>query len=216
MANIKLGQDIQMKEEYIEELQMENIVKREKNDSNPWLIENAEEFLKYCCANCDFNSKDLQDFSNHVSANHFTSNLFFQGKVNKQVKRTIAKPFNFKKLEKGKCVVPNCTVVESFGFFKFPKEAEKHYSWLKLCGLPVVKENDRICANHFTESDFCVYVKRMAYPSLNLNIGERNPIFPTKNVNETNEDTIFPTPTKGIVMAEAHLAKQTGNFEYLL
>ena len=73
---------------------------KEENESNPWLIENAEEFLKYCCANCDFNSKDLQDFSNHVSANHFTSNLFFQGKVNKQVKRTISKPFNFKKLEK--------------------------------------------------------------------------------------------------------------------
>merc|ERR1719361_2132549 len=38
--------------------------------------------------------------------------------------------------------------------------------WLTLCGLNMVKKEDRICADHFMKSDFSL--KPSAYPSLNL------------------------------------------------
>ena len=45
-------------------------MKSEQNHSNPWSIENAEKYLKYCCPECIFNTKDFQDFSKHFSENH--------------------------------------------------------------------------------------------------------------------------------------------------
>ena len=45
-----MDQNILVKEEFIEERKMDYDVK-EENDSNPWLIENAESFLKYCYGN---------------------------------------------------------------------------------------------------------------------------------------------------------------------
>ena len=73
---------------------------------------------------------------------------------------------DFLKTQWGHCVVPNCTTLNSFGFFKFPKKQEKCDLWLQLCGLHEVNEEDRICANHFLRSDLCL--KKTAYPTLNL------------------------------------------------
>ena len=69
--------------------------------------------------------------------------------------------------EWGNCVVPNCARLNSFGFFTFPKQQEKHDVWLQLCGLKAVQKEDTICADHFMSNDFCL--KANAYPSLHLN-----------------------------------------------
>ena len=74
---------------------------------------------------------------------------------------------NIEKSEWGNCAVPNCTTLNSFGFFKFPKQQEKLILWLQMCGLQMAQKEDRICADHFISSDFCL--KPSAYPCLNLN-----------------------------------------------
>ena len=72
-------QDLPIKKELVEnDNNTEYPIKTEKVDENPWLIENAETFLKYCCPECDYKSKKIQAFSKHVSKNHFSSNLFRQ------------------------------------------------------------------------------------------------------------------------------------------
>ena len=84
--------------------------------------------------------------------------------------------------EVGICVVPNCNIKKSHKFFKFPKQQQKYDYWLQLCGLKMIKEEDRICASHFAESDFYLELKRSAHPSLNLNLyeSEVNLIVPIK------------------------------------
>ena len=78
MADISEDQDLTIKKELVENDNTEYPIKTEKVDGNPWLIENAETFLKYCCPECDYKSKKIQNFSKHVSKNHSSSNLFQQ------------------------------------------------------------------------------------------------------------------------------------------
>ena len=110
--------------------------------------------------------------------NHYTSNLFFQTEIEKAVKKRILK----NKQEVGTCILPNCNVKNPQTFFKFPKEQQKRDYWLQLCSLNMIKEEDRICAGHFAESDFCLELKRSAHPSLNLKLceSEVNLIVPIK------------------------------------
>ena len=179
MSHVMDFEDMPIKQELTEEAESEYQIKSEYNKTNPWLIENAENFLKYCCPECDYNSKDVQDFSKHVSVNHETSNKFYQNTIKIQ---QIKKSKGLEKSEQGKCVVPSCTTLNSFGFFKFPKQQEKHYAWLQLCGLELVQKDDRICADHFVNSDFCL--KTNAYPSQNLHNGEtQNEIMADTNGN---------------------------------
>ena len=37
---------------------------------NPWIVENLEEFLYYCCPECDVKTKDTQSFIEHALLNH--------------------------------------------------------------------------------------------------------------------------------------------------
>ena len=37
---------------------------------NPWMVDNASVFLKYCCPECEFSNQDLQTFSDHAIENH--------------------------------------------------------------------------------------------------------------------------------------------------
>ena len=137
-----------------------------ENNSNPWSIEMAKAFLKYCCSNCEYNTREAQDFSNHVKSNHFTSSMHFQIEMEKPLEKTKSRD----QPKIGNCVVPNCMTKKSFKFFKFPKEQNRRNEWLHLCGLKMVSDNDRVCADHFDENDFFVDLKRSADPCLNLNI----------------------------------------------
>ena len=161
-----MDHDTPIKQELIEESDM----KTEQIQSIPWLVENAEMYLKYCCPECLFITKDLQDFSRHFSENHVTKNSIENSHSSKSNQNTSYN--DFIKSESGNCVVPHCDTLKSFGFFKFPQKQERYDLWLQLCGLETVQEEDKICAYHFLRSDFCL--KKSAYPSLNLNIGNRN------------------------------------------
>jgi len=56
-------------------------VKVEENfDSNPWSVEDATVFLKYCCPECDFQVLNLKSFSSHALENHVRSIALFDEK----------------------------------------------------------------------------------------------------------------------------------------
>ena len=38
--------------------------------ANPWQVQNLEEFLYYCCPECDVKSKDTQAFIEHALTSH--------------------------------------------------------------------------------------------------------------------------------------------------
>ena len=50
--------------------------------TNPWAVEDASVFLKFCCPECDFQIPDLQMFSDHAVDNHIRSTVLFGRKEN--------------------------------------------------------------------------------------------------------------------------------------
>ena len=45
--------------------------------NNPWCVEDATVFLKFCCPECDYQIPDLQLFSYHAVGNHDKSTVLF-------------------------------------------------------------------------------------------------------------------------------------------
>ena len=46
-------------------------------ENNPWSVEDASAFLKYCCPECDYSNKNLPSFSKHALKNHVLANTLF-------------------------------------------------------------------------------------------------------------------------------------------
>ena len=44
---------------------------------NPWSVEDASVFLKYCCPECDYQILDYEMFANHAEKNHTKSITLF-------------------------------------------------------------------------------------------------------------------------------------------
>ena len=44
---------------------------------NPWMVDNASDFLNYCCPECDFKDKNLHLFSDHALENHKKASVLF-------------------------------------------------------------------------------------------------------------------------------------------
>ena len=59
------------------EVEEEPSIKTESSDLNPWSVDNASVFLKYCCPECDYNNVSLKVFSHHASENHAKSSTLF-------------------------------------------------------------------------------------------------------------------------------------------
>ena len=54
--------------------------------NNPWSVDDASAFLKFCCPECDFQIPDLQMFSDHALQNHVKSvAIFGTGKNSEQI-----------------------------------------------------------------------------------------------------------------------------------
>ena len=62
--------------------EIEPAIKLEKFDENPWSVNDASVFLKYCCPECDYNSESLKVFSNHALQYHERSSTLFNEKNN--------------------------------------------------------------------------------------------------------------------------------------
>ena len=48
---------------------------------NPWAVENAEVFLKYCCPECDFSILNLELFAHHALENHTNAATLFGDEI---------------------------------------------------------------------------------------------------------------------------------------
>ena len=57
-----------------------NVKVEENMDSNPWSVEDATVFLKYCCPECDFQVLNLRLFASHALENHVRSIALFDEK----------------------------------------------------------------------------------------------------------------------------------------
>ena len=49
-----------------------------KEDFNPWAVSDASVFLRYCCPECEFQSKGLITFGEHAITNHHRSSVLFK------------------------------------------------------------------------------------------------------------------------------------------
>ena len=56
----------------IDPIKMETIT-----EINPWMVDNASDFLNYCCPECDFKDKNLHLFSDHALENHKKASVLF-------------------------------------------------------------------------------------------------------------------------------------------
>ena len=51
---------------------------RLKMADNPWNVEDATMFLKYCCPECDYQITHLNTFEVHATTQHELSSIFFE------------------------------------------------------------------------------------------------------------------------------------------
>ena len=59
------------------EVEEEPSIKTESSDLNPWSVDNASVFLKYCCPECDYKNEELLIFTNHALEKHVNARLLF-------------------------------------------------------------------------------------------------------------------------------------------
>ena len=52
-------------------------VKIEAGYDNPWTVDHASVFLKYCCPECEYRNETLESFANHALQNHENAIAFF-------------------------------------------------------------------------------------------------------------------------------------------
>ena len=63
-----------------------NVKVEDSFSNNPWCVDDASAFLKFCCPECDYQIPDLQMFSDHALQNHAKSaTLFGSGKKSEQI-----------------------------------------------------------------------------------------------------------------------------------
>jgi hypothetical protein len=56
---------------------------------NPWSVEDASVFLKYCCPECDYQVLNYDIFSAHALENHIKSIVLFQDNQNLMIKQEV-------------------------------------------------------------------------------------------------------------------------------
>ena len=74
--------EISLSENFSEDKDFETVIKKEDLDTNPWSVDDATAFLKYCCPECNYHDGDLKVFSNHALENHERAFLLFNNKSN--------------------------------------------------------------------------------------------------------------------------------------
>mgnify|MGYP001348497107 CR=1 FL=1 len=72
LSNKKVDEkeNLNIKEEIMETLSNSLKLQNFEKIKNPWMVDNASVFLKYCCPECEFSDQDLQVFSDHAIENH--------------------------------------------------------------------------------------------------------------------------------------------------
>ena len=61
-----------------------NVKVEDSFSNNPWCVDDASAFLKFCCPECDYQIPDLQMFSEHAVENHVKSLVLFGNETEKE------------------------------------------------------------------------------------------------------------------------------------
>jgi hypothetical protein len=59
--------------------------KVEVDDDNPWFVENASAFLKYCCPECEYKNGTLKSFEDHALQDHENAKVLFANGENQNL-----------------------------------------------------------------------------------------------------------------------------------
>ena len=78
-------------DDYILGRNMADFLKLEQSSTNPWSVENASVFLRYCCPECDFSTQTLKSFTHHAVQCHRKSIVLFGPKMG--AKRLLSNSF---------------------------------------------------------------------------------------------------------------------------
>ena len=68
-------------------------------DSNPWDVENIQEFSFLNCPECSFKTKEDNIFQNHAVSNHPLSSILFNSKSDGIIDETISEDTDFEKVK---------------------------------------------------------------------------------------------------------------------
>ena len=60
-------------------------LKVEVNADNPWSVDHASAFLKYCCPECEYKNGTLKSFEDHALQNHENAKVFFANGENQNL-----------------------------------------------------------------------------------------------------------------------------------
>ena len=104
--------------------------------SNPWSVDDATVFLKFCCPECDFQIPDLQMFSEHAIKNHSKSVALF-GNVKDPEKIPIKKEDNEYEAENNF----NESESQYDDFFSIKEENDSYMEEENIAPLEPVNEN---------------------------------------------------------------------------
>ena len=100
-----------------------------------------------------------------------------------------------------RCSLPSCSYYATNGFYGFPKNEKLRKKWQDLCAMEEVKKCDRLCFQHFEESQLIVpktpnsqpRLKLGALPSLNISLESFNKGF-SDILREASEEIIDKFP----------------------
>ena len=74
-------------------------LKVEINGDNPWSVEHASAFLKYCCPECEYKNGTLKSFEDHALQNHENAKVLFANGENQNLQLNPHAQFSSKQEE---------------------------------------------------------------------------------------------------------------------
>ena len=94
-----------------------NVKIEDSFSNNPWCVDDATAFLKFCCPECDYQIPDLQMFSDHAVDNHMKSTALFGAEKFKE--HVIIKQEHLEYENNTGSVMANCFFLIGYGRYKY-------------------------------------------------------------------------------------------------
>ena len=185
-SDTKLLGDVRIKHEVPEE------------DFNPWAVSDASVFLRYCCPECEFQSKGLITFGEHALTNHHRSSVLF-----KPEETELQCVNNADNSEAENCDPLLIEAKEETNFEKSVVEPEN-------CGNLVVKKIESISADSFQLNGGDKKVEKSRKRKQFMQTREEFESEPPKPNHSTNEENCNSSKVEAILKDEKKICKECG------
>ena len=104
-----------------------NVKVEDSFSNNPWCVDDASAFLKFCCPECDYQIPDLQMFSEHAVENHVKSLVLFGNETEKE--QTYIKKEQVEEIEDNGEYYNDDTQAEDFSSYTQDNDNEFHSTY---------------------------------------------------------------------------------------